>query len=214
MTLQLNEFSRQIGPVVVAVTAADSLVTQAAALLDLFEAHADELADGFSVQAGWAPFLLLDRGEGRLDVAAPDFATKNYDQMGWVTDLTLALWVLNGQVVLAREVGGAEASPVRFTDTVLCYRGIEGADRLIMSRTSRKDAPDDSGWYIDVFPQPTAERGASEFVRWPAYQTLGVNKHISRALLLPEGYGAIVSAEHIDAVTDLSTSSVAVRGPL
>lgn len=72
--------------------------------------------------------------------------------------------MLNGQVVLAREVDGAEGSPVRFTDTVLCYRGI--------------------------------------------------NQHVSRALLLPEGYGAIVSAEHIDAITDLSTNSVAVRGPL
>ncbi|MDQ0893259.1 immunity protein Imm33 domain-containing protein [Agromyces ramosus] len=214
MTLQISEFSRQIGSALVAVNAADTLASQASALLDLFESHADELRDGFSLQAGWAPFLLIARGEGRFDVAAPDFATKTPEHVGWVTDLTLALWVLNGQVVLAREVQGAEAAPVRFGDTVLCYRGIEGADRLVMSRTTRRDAPDDSGWYIDVFPQPSEERPAEDFVRWPAYQTLGINKHIARALLLPEGYGAIVSASRIDAIIDLSTRSVVVRGPL
>ncbi|MCD2441633.1 hypothetical protein LQ757_05015 [Agromyces sp. SYSU K20354] len=214
MTLQLSEFSRQIGAALVAVNAADSLVTQAAAVLDLFESHSAELVDGFSIQAGWAPFMLVERGEGRFDVAAPDFATKTPEHVGWVTDLTLALWVLNGQVTVARAVPDAAARPIHFSDSVLCYRGIEGAERLVMSRTSRRDAPDDSGWYVDVFPQPDQQRDPAEFVRWPAYQTLGINKHIARALALPEGYGAIVSESRIDAIIELEGNTVAVRGPL
>ena len=214
MSLQLSEFSRQIGAARVAVNAADTLVTQAAAVLDLFEAHDGELVDGFSIQAGWAPFMLVERGEGRFDVAAPDFATKTPEHVGWVTDLTLALWVLNGQVTLARELPEAAARPIHFADTVLCSRGIEGAERLVMSRTSRRDAADDSGWFIDVFPQPEHQRDAADFVRWPAYQTLTINKHIARALALPEGYGAIVSETRIDAIIELAGNTVAVRGPL
>ena len=120
VTAQISEFSRQIGSAFVTVSAADTLATQASALLDLFESHADELGEGFSLQAGWAPFHLIARGEGSFDVAAPDFATKTPERVGWVTDPTLALWVLNGQVVLARKVHGAEAAPIRFDSVTAC----------------------------------------------------------------------------------------------
>ncbi|MFI1194684.1 hypothetical protein ACH4T9_15695 [Micromonospora sp. NPDC020750] len=210
----LREFSRRIGSATVTVEAREQLGTQADALLDIIAAYADELRDKFSVQAGWAPFMLVARGEDRFGVVAPDFATETPDQVGWVGDLTLALWVLNGQVTVARRLPGAEPQPVHFNDTVLCWRGIENAERLIMSRTARKDRADDSGWYIDVFPQPRESRQANEFVRWPAFQLLGVNKHIARALLLPVGYGAVVSPTRIDAIIDLSAGSVAVPGPL
>ena len=97
---------------------------------------------------------------------------------------------------------------------MLCYRGIADADQLVMSRTTRRDASDDSGWYMDVFPQPSEQRPGEDFARWPTYQTLGIDKQIARALLLPEGCGAIVSASRIDAIIDLSTQRVVVRGPL
>jgi len=212
--LHLREFSRRIGSAVIVVSADTHLATQAGALLDIFAAYPDEWKDGFSVEAGWAPFMLVARGAERFDAVAPDFATRTPDQVGWVTDLTQALWVLNGQVTVARALEGVDPQRVHFADTVLCFRGIESANRLIMSRTARKDAAADSGWYIDVFPQPREPRQASEFVRWPAFQLLGINRHIARSLLLPVGYGTVVSRGGIDAIIDLSTSRVTVRGPL
>lgn len=93
-------------------------------------------------------------------------------------------------------------------------RGIADAERIVMSRTSRRDDLDDSGWYLDTFPQPRGERGPADFIRMTAFRTLRVNKHLARALLLPVGYGAIVSRTRIDAVIDLSTNSVALPVPL
>ncbi|WP_144120852.1 immunity protein Imm33 domain-containing protein [Catellatospora sichuanensis] len=194
--------------------AIEQLESQAGALLDILEDYADGLRDGLSVQAGWTPFKLVAQDADRFDVLAPDLATKVPDRMGWTSDLTLALWVLNGQVTTARALDGTEPQSMRFTDTVLCYRGIENANRLVMSRTQRQDSPDDSGWYIDVFPNPEQSRQPADFVRWPAFQLLRINRHLTRALLLPVGYGAVVCKDQIDALLNLTTMRIEVRGPL
>ncbi|MGW1061510.1 hypothetical protein [Micromonospora rubida] len=69
----LRELSRRIGWATVTVEAREQLGTQVDALLDIITAYADELRDGLSVQAGWAPFMLVARGEDRFGVVAPDF---------------------------------------------------------------------------------------------------------------------------------------------
>jgi hypothetical protein len=196
----------------VSASALVELRGQLSGVLEAFRPFAAEFRDGFSLQLGWGPFLLRADGPGRYTVVSPDYSVNSGDEV--TDDLSVALWVLVGQLSVLSRASIDEPVPTAFDDAVIVSKRALNAPRWAMTRTN--PTPGDSGWYIDVYPTPPGDSAlsASEMVRYTAADLLRYNDSAVRALLLPPGIAAVVSEDSVDVVFRESDVTILAQGPL
>lgn len=190
--------------------AMSELEQQARGVLESFRPYRSEFRDGFSLQLGWGPFILLAQPDGSLAVVTPDYTQQGAEV---TDDLTIALWTLVGQTLVLQKAAIDEPVATSYSDDVIVANRALDAEQWAMTRIQPRDH--DSGWYIDTYPTPPGPAlGPEQMTRYPASRLLQFNKHAARVLFLPPGIAAVVSEDGVDAVFRESDFSMLATGPL
>lgn len=201
----------EFGAVTVRGRAGSEVHDQLRTVLAAFEPYVDRFQQGFSLQMGWGPFALRPDGEHTYDVVVPDYAG---DPNDLTTDLTQAIWLLAGQVTVLRAAKVEDPAPTTYTEDVTCVRGALSGDQVLMTRSGTATG-NDSGWFIEPFPQTRTEPwDAGDLIRMPAWRLLQDRRHAARVLDLPAGIAAVVGDNAVRAVIRESDRSVLSNGPL
>lgn len=171
-------------------------------LNDLFEIllkRSADWRDDFTLWFGWGPIILREGGDTPHEFVAhcPDY--REDPNSSETDDLTQGIWpvVAMTQVLPA---AGVEGQEIECAEDVICVIGWEESEMLQLSRIETT-TPDDSGWFIEPFPNERTEPWATEeLVRLPAWRVVQLRPAVMRALALPVGIAAIVQGDDVRAV--------------
>ena len=190
-------------------SARPEVANQLRGVVAAFASRPEELRDGFSLQLGWGPFILRGDAAGFV-VESPDYAI---DSDARTDDLTLALWVLVGQLSVLTAASIDAPKETSFQEWVVLSKAALDAPSLVLTRIDSANA-DDSGWFVDEFPQTAGGYGVDDLVKYPAYNLLKINRHAARVLQLPPGISAVVDVDGVRLVYRESDHEILANGPM
>jgi hypothetical protein len=201
----MTDFSRLIAGRRIIVSCHENLSSQAESLLDFIQGISEkngELKDGTKIQIGWSVLTLKEK-DGGLDliVYEPDFAGNPLEELREGAFFTLLVLAQQNSVLNKLKMEGV---PALFYGKVVYAKGVLDQEKIYLER-SRDVSKSDSGWYVgsveDKSSEPELEAGY-------VYQLLQRRPETMSALTLPEGYLAIFTGNHIDAIVNEENQNI------
>lgn len=139
------------------------------------------LRNGYTLQAGWSFYRILETG-GQYQVLACDISGDPFGD--WTEDLSLSLEILAAQRMA---LNAAKVTPVEtsFQDTMIVQRTAVKASRVYLQR-SEPGEPPDSGWYMGAVEE-RAPKDPAAYARIYTYQLLGFCREALSVIQFPLG---------------------------
>lgn len=153
---------------------------------------AKDVNEGATFRFGWSELRLAPFNSG-LVLVQRDWLN---DPSQWIADVTLtALLARTFGLLLGRLVGPIPDGDMLLNQTVLVDRAYAKGPVCAIFRDGPVD-PEHSGWFLNTFPPPDLEPGATvPCDAVPAYQLLQTFPAAVAAMALPQGFTAIFDRE-------------------
>lgn len=196
--------TKEIGSRTFSLKCEESLELQGDFLLNLFEtteADAGFLEDGMKIQVGWSILFIHEKGEGQVQILAPDYATDPFSRT--TDDLSATLSVQLAQNHVLKQSGTAGETCL-FQDTLIASEKALNAERVYLERTDhRQDGR--SGWYLG----PAEGQVEQEELRlYYIFQLFNLRPGILKVLALPKGCVTVLDGDEVEAVLDAEDRNI------
>ncbi len=198
----IKEFTTTVSDKKLTVKCDEKMTSQAELLLRTVK-QIGESNGGFNrdenIRIGWTVFTVKNNGDD-LTLYEPDFF--NDPVNGLNEDVTKSLTVL-AQHNFVTEKLGVKETPVLYSDKVVYAKGVLDEEKIYLQRSEVSKG--DSGWYVGSVEDESSE---PELEAVYVYQLLQRRPEIMSTLTLPEGYLAIFTGNHIDAIVNEENQNI------